>query len=74
MLTTLQFSSDQLELVGFDPQFLKARLKIKALQRVTNDVLSYDIRFGGNSWVKVTPIVSYVDPDTGQSQLTFVEQ
>lgn len=30
--TTLQFSSDQLELIGMDPDLMKARLNIRALQ------------------------------------------
>jgi hypothetical protein len=41
MLTTLQFSSDHLELAGFDPDFLRKRLKIRALEMYMQTTFSY---------------------------------
>jgi hypothetical protein len=65
-ITTLLFSSDQLAVAGFSPEFLKARLQIKALQQIRVSTLSYDIRFNGNSTVSNTTQTIYVDPITGQ--------
>jgi hypothetical protein len=65
-ITTLQFSSDQLELAGFDAEFLKHRLKIKALNRVSQTYLAGAINFNANSFLYTVEQVAYIDPDTGE--------
>lgn len=72
-LTTLTFSSDQLELQGEDVGAMKARLKIKALKQIegTRTDLVYALRALPSGkvvseavGVVSTPTFAYVDPDT----------
>jgi hypothetical protein len=63
-LTTLTFSSDQLELCGFDIDVLHARLRIKALWQIREYHLVGHIAFAGNSSIWMKETITYVDPDT----------
>lgn len=72
-LTTLTFSSDQLELQGEDVGALKQRLKIKALRQITESKteLIYSLRplpsgrvVNEVVGVTSTPQFAYLDPDT----------
>jgi len=74
-LTTLQFSSDQLELVGMNVEFLKARLKIRALEqrksyRQVLHFRTYQSKFGPAlrdlAGVSLLEETYYVDPETGE--------
>ncbi len=71
-LTTLTFSSDKLELFGMDPQQLKARLNIKALQQSiehrTSLVYGQRALPSGKLSTEVvgvvtTPVFHYTDPE-----------
>lgn len=73
--TTLTFSSDQLSIMGFDPDNLRRRLGIRALERRSSPRFNYtyrdyETRFGGKirdlARVDVTEDVYYVDPITGE--------
>ena len=77
-LTTLQFSSDQLELIGIDPDQAKQQLKIRALERVS--FFSLDFRstlvdvttgFGSRTKTQLQRLQFnfghiFVDPETGE--------
>jgi hypothetical protein len=68
--TTLLLSSDQLELIGFSPEFLKSRLQIRPLLRVVSAPnWAGAINFGKNSVIWSTQHVEYIDPYTGQAEI-----
>lgn len=72
--TSLTFSSDQMELVGMDPEEIKRRLRIRAAQRI--EWTEYQIHFSKmNFWLGPKNVISgvswmnyhtYIDPQTGE--------
>ena len=81
-LTTVQFSSDQLEMIGMDPEQMKERLRIRALELRTWSQVSYGttlrnrlstdatgFHFVGDTLqttITVNAGKAWVDPETGE--------
>lgn len=77
-LTTLTFSSDQMALMRIDPEAMKEKLKIKALEQV--ETYSSFVQFREDrsspygpalrvlSYAEINRDFVYVDPDTGEVQ------